>query len=344
MAKDQFGQDLTQQPTFKWSTSAGKIDSKSGMFTAGTTSATATITATVDQTSATVTVTNQSPTVATVASATASPVIGTTTTLSVLGADDAGEANLSYSWVATPSSGAAMPTFSVNGTNAAKQTVATFTSAGEYEFTVTITDAGGRSTSSTVNVTVSQTATTITVNPSTASVPAGQTQSFNVSSCKDQFGQAMTTVPTFDWSCSAGSIAADGTFTAPEYSLPDTITAYSGNASGSAVVTITAVTPTMALRTGDSWVTGPWGGAWRQRNDADAAPVPAFGYGDLNAQHRLRGRSDHPLCAAVNVHSRRKHDDHGPAADHQCLGQPGRYLQLDRNRHVNLDHPHHWLG
>ena len=263
VAKDQFGQDLTQQPTFKWSTSAGKIDSKSGMFTAGTTSATATITATVDQTSAgaTVTVTNQSPTVATVASATASPVIGTTTTLSVLGADDAGEANLSYSWVATPSSGAAMPTFSVNGTNAAKQTVATFTSAGEYEFTVTITDAGGRSTSSTVNVTVSQTATTITVNPSTASVPAGQTQSFNVSSCKDQFGQAMTTVPTFDWSCSAGSIAADGTFTAPEYSLPDTITAYSGNASGSAVVTITAVAPTMALRTGDSWVTGPWGGA-----------------------------------------------------------------------------------
>ena len=43
----------------------------------------------------------QAPTVATPATATPSPVTGTTTVLSVLGADDGGEANLTYTWAAT---------------------------------------------------------------------------------------------------------------------------------------------------------------------------------------------------------------------------------------------------
>ncbi|HSH92865.1 MAG TPA: hypothetical protein VK968_01830, partial [Roseimicrobium sp.] len=44
---------------------------------------------------------NQTPTVATVASATPSVVTGTTTALSALGADDGGEANLVYTWATT---------------------------------------------------------------------------------------------------------------------------------------------------------------------------------------------------------------------------------------------------
>ena len=50
---------------------------------------------------AAVTVTNHAPTVATPAAATPSTVTGTTTALSVLGADDAGESNLTYTWAAT---------------------------------------------------------------------------------------------------------------------------------------------------------------------------------------------------------------------------------------------------
>ena len=41
-------------------------------------------------------------------------------------------------------------TFSVNGTNAAKNTTATFSQAGAYSFTVTITDAGGLTATSSV--------------------------------------------------------------------------------------------------------------------------------------------------------------------------------------------------
>jgi hypothetical protein len=103
---------------------------------------------------------NAAPTVAVAAAASPSPVTGTTTDLTVLGADDAGEPNLTYTWAASAvPPGAAAPTFSVNGVNTAKNATATFTHPGNYAFTVTITDAGGRSVSSTVAVTVATTVT-----------------------------------------------------------------------------------------------------------------------------------------------------------------------------------------
>ena len=52
---------------------------------------------------ASVTVTNAAPTVAAPAAASPSPVTGTTTALSVLGADDGGEPGLTYTWAATRS-------------------------------------------------------------------------------------------------------------------------------------------------------------------------------------------------------------------------------------------------
>ncbi len=54
----------------------------------------------------------------------------------MLGADDGGEANLTYTWATTGTPPAAV-TFSANGTNAAKNTTATFTKAGTYTFQVT---------------------------------------------------------------------------------------------------------------------------------------------------------------------------------------------------------------
>src|SRR5207253_7840925 len=67
---------------------------------------------------------NAPPTVATAAAASPNPVTGTTTNLSGLGADDGGEANLTYTWATTGTPPAAV-TFSANGTNAAKNVVAT---------------------------------------------------------------------------------------------------------------------------------------------------------------------------------------------------------------------------
>ena len=94
---------------------------------------------------------DSAPTVATAAAASPSPVTGTTTNLSVFGADDAGESNLTYTWSAT---GPAGVLFSANGTNAAKNSTATFTKKGTYNFLVTITNSVGGSITSSVSVTV----------------------------------------------------------------------------------------------------------------------------------------------------------------------------------------------
>jgi regulation of enolase protein 1 (concanavalin A-like superfamily) len=105
-----------------------------------------------------VTVSNAAPTVATAASANPNPVVtGNTTTLSVLGADDHGEAALTYNWtvLSVPPGPLLLSLSGNNGTNASKNVVATFGRAGDYTFRVTITDANGLSTTSTVNVTVS---------------------------------------------------------------------------------------------------------------------------------------------------------------------------------------------
>ena len=136
---------------------------------------------------------------ATAASATPSPVTGLTTNLSVLGADTLGESTLTYTWSATGPSGAAAPTYSVNGTNASKNTTATFSQAGSYTFTVTISDDSGQTVTSSVNVTVNQTLTTIAVTPPSPSIYENQTQQFTATAF-DQFGIAMATQPTITWS------------------------------------------------------------------------------------------------------------------------------------------------
>ena len=93
---------------------------------------------------------NASPTVATAASA---QVTGATAALSVLGADDGGEANLTYTWATTGTPPAAV-TFSANGTNAAKSSTATFTTPGSYIFQCTIKDAGNLTVTSAVTASV----------------------------------------------------------------------------------------------------------------------------------------------------------------------------------------------
>ncbi len=98
---------------------------------------------------------NPAPTVASPAQASPAEVTGSTTTLSVLGADDSGEANLTYTWAVTSKpAGAANPVFAINGTNAAKNVEVTFSAVGSYVFQVTIADAHGGSITSSVTVVV----------------------------------------------------------------------------------------------------------------------------------------------------------------------------------------------
>src|SRR5947209_8696763 len=73
-------------------------------------------------------------TVTTPAQAAASPVTGTSVGLSVLGQENGSAGGLTYTW---SSGGPAGVTFSVNGTNGAKDTTATFARAGAYTLTAT---------------------------------------------------------------------------------------------------------------------------------------------------------------------------------------------------------------
>ena len=116
----------------------------------------------------------QAPTVATAATANPNPVTGTSTALSVLGADAAGESSLTYTWslLGTPP---APVTFTANGTNAAKNTTATFTASGTYNFLVTITDPSNLTTTSSVTVSVTV-PTAVTPTVSSFKVDDGTTQ------------------------------------------------------------------------------------------------------------------------------------------------------------------------
>jgi glucuronoarabinoxylan endo-1,4-beta-xylanase len=97
--------------------------------------------------------TQTAPTVARAAKANPSPVTGTYCYLTVLGADQAGESTLTYTWSTTGTPPAPV-TYSNNGTNSAKAIRATFSKAGTYNFSVAITNRLGLSVYSTVSVTV----------------------------------------------------------------------------------------------------------------------------------------------------------------------------------------------
>ena len=252
-ARDQFATNLVTQPTFTWTVSGGGTMSTSGLLTAGTTAGGPyTVTATSGGVSGTASVTvtqvNAAPTIATAAAASPSPVTGTTAALSVLGADDGGEANLTYTWAATGTPPAAV-SFSANGTNAAKATTASFTKAGSYTFQVTVKDQPALTATSSVAVTVNATLTSIVVAPSSASVNTSATQQLTASA-RDQFATSLATQPTFQWTASGGgTMSTSGLLTAGTTAGgPYTVTASSGSVSGTASVTVTQLNaaPTIA--------------------------------------------------------------------------------------------------
>jgi len=208
------------------------------------------------------------PTIATAAAASPGTVTGTTTNLSVLGADATGQANLYYTWTATVlSSGASQPAFSANGTNAAQDTTATFSRAGAYTLQATITNAYGLTAVSSVNVTVNQTVSGITIVPGSIILNVNAAQQFGAYDV-DQFGQQMGSAISPTWSISpasgAGTLSAAGLYTAPSAQATPTITAQSGSYTATAAVQVYAL---------DAWnnvAGGSWATAANWQNDTIA--------------------------------------------------------------------------
>jgi hypothetical protein len=182
---------------------------------------------------------NAPPTVATPAAASPSTVTGKTTALSVLGADDGGEANLTYTWAMTTGPAGANPTFSANGTNAAKNSTVTFDRAGSYVFQVTITDAGGLTATSSASVSVVQTLTSIKLTPTSATVAPNGTVQFTATGY-DQFAIVLATQPTFTWRIVSGpgKVSSTGLYTASSRTGTATVQASSGGVSARATVTV----------------------------------------------------------------------------------------------------------
>jgi hypothetical protein len=188
---------------------------------------------------------NNPPRIVAGPTATPDPVVGTTTALSVTATDDQGETGLGYLW--TPQGPDAVD-LSENSSNAAKNTIATFHSAGSYLFEVFIHDANGQSVLVGVPVTVAQTFTSVAVTPATAAVQPGATQAFSAIA-RDQFGNPMDPQPAFVWTVSGGgSIDASGVFTAGSTAGgPFTVTAAAGGKQGTALVTVGNPTTTTTL-------------------------------------------------------------------------------------------------
>ncbi|MFO7870202.1 MAG: Ig-like domain-containing protein [Kiritimatiellia bacterium] len=180
---------------------------------------------------------NQPPQIADV-TCSPNPVPGTQASLSVTATDDGGETNLIYTWsTKSKPAGISDPTFSENFSNAAKSNTVTFSGPGEYSLRVTARDEDFLTATSYAEVTVTQTITTVSVSPATASIQVLATQQFDAV-VLDQFGASMGLTP--GWAVSGGgTIDASGLFTAGSVpGGPHTVTASAGGEDGTAEITV----------------------------------------------------------------------------------------------------------
>ena len=187
-----------------------------------------------------------------ISAATATPASVTTTqvTLSVTASDDGGEPALRYDWSAPTVPLGGGVTFSANGTNAAKSSIATFTRSGTYLLRVQATDGGALTDAQDVTVTVTPTATSMVMTPAIAAMTSVDTQTFTVQ-VRDQFSVALATQPAITWSMdsgSVGSIAPLGLYTAAATGSA-TVRATAGAMQATASVSVSAV-PTPVAHNG----------------------------------------------------------------------------------------------
>ncbi len=253
-ATDQF--NVSMPALLTWSATGGTV-TVAGLYTSGTTpGSNYNVTATSGSVSgsATITVTNAAPTIVNAAEASPSPVTTASTNLMVLGTDDAGESNLTYTWsVTSKPGGSTTPTFAVNGANGAKSTIVTFFQAGTYTLLVTITDVGGLSVTSSVNITVNLATNSVVVTPSSPTVGENMSQQFSAVAY-DQFGNRMASQPNFTWSVlnggDGGTITSSGLYTAPATAGTDTIeAAFNSSIGGLATAHVTFIAQSLGIFT-----------------------------------------------------------------------------------------------
>jgi hypothetical protein len=158
---------------------------------------------------------------------------------------------LSYSWkltgAPTGATGSAAPVLSSVQGQAGEESV-TFHDAGQYTFQVTVTDSTGATGTASVPVSVGQTLTSITVSPATVTVVSGNTQSFTATGL-DQFGNAMTTQPTFTWNAAAtiGTISTTTSATTTATLTPVTLSTGGRSVSGTVTASTSGIsTPAIA--------------------------------------------------------------------------------------------------
>lgn len=168
------------------------------------------------------------------------PVYSVSVDLSVLGDDDLGEQDLTYTWALVSGPGAV--TFSRSGTNGAKDTTATFQTVGIHTLEVTLRDQDGATATSATRVNVYPSLTQLSVSPATIAVPRDSTQTFTASA-RDQFGAPYTRETDWAWEVSGGGSLEAGnlpeaTFLAEALGGPFLVTATLGGQSASASVQV----------------------------------------------------------------------------------------------------------
>jgi hypothetical protein len=187
------------------------------------------------------------PTITTAAHGPAT-VSTTSAGVAVAADDDAGQAGLTCSWTASRvGGGAAGVTFTPNASHASLSATANFTHAGTYTCTATVSDAAGNHVASTTgNIVVQQTATTVAIIDTVPTLAGGASFQFHAA-VRDQFDDPLS-APSVTWSVdplgAGGSISPGGFFTAPTVSAASTSTvrAASGAAAVAVVVQITGGT------------------------------------------------------------------------------------------------------
>lgn len=201
-------------------------------------------TSTAGQVKLVVVANNLPPQISSASLAPSSNVTTTTTAVAVTATDDAGEANLTYTWSST---GPAAVSFSPNGNNAAKNATATFTAPGNYTFTITVTDGPGLTASTTTSATVVAKPAALTLNPPSATVPVAQTRTF-AANVADQFGNPVAN-PTIVWNATGagGTVSQSGVYTATAPGGPWQVSATSGPISGNSSVTVVKGSATVTL-------------------------------------------------------------------------------------------------
>jgi methionine-rich copper-binding protein CopC len=210
----------------------------------------------------------------------------TAATLSISASSQYPAGTLTYTWapVGTPP---APVVFSQNGNNAASSITATFSQAGNYAFQVTVADPAGNTATSTVSFAVTQVATTLVVNPASATVvPNGTVQFTGVAT--DQFGSPYTATPV-SWSVAGGgTIDATGKFTADGAAGGP----YIVTASGGFVATTAMVTISSNVNVAPNGTAYRWSGLTTSTSNANRIAAAALNDNSLTGNVALSGGAD----------------------------------------------------